>query len=84
MWISTLTGQLRNIYSAFFKYLRQNVNTIAVFSYSDAGLSSIKFSRERTLKRMVVIFAATSQQFSKSVTARTIRFIEKSFYSFPM
>ena len=46
------------------------LKTCVVLSYSDDGLTSIKFSRERTLKRMIVIFAATSQQFDKSVTAR--------------
>ena len=43
-----------------FRYGR-SVEDIVVISYSYNGLTSIKFSRERTLKRTVVIFAAVSQ-----------------------
>jgi len=60
------------------------LKTCVVISYSDDGLTSIKFPRKRTLKRMIVIFAATSQQFDKSVTARTQGFIGQSFDSFPI
>ena len=59
--------------------MQPKLKTRVVLSYSDDGLTSIKFSMERTLKRMVVIFAATSQMFGKSVMARTQGLIEQPF-----
>jgi hypothetical protein len=61
----------------------QNIGTI-MLSYSNDGLTSIKFSREKTLKRTVVNFASTSQIIGKSVMGRTQGLIEKSFDSFPI
>jgi len=50
-----------------------------VLSYSYVGLTSFEFSRERTLKRVVVISSATSQINLAFVMLGTQGLVEQSF-----
>jgi len=59
LFIPFMLNQL--IHSIPFLCWAVSVQTCVVLSYSYDGLTSVMISRERTLKRMVVIYAATSQ-----------------------
>jgi len=62
-WLPFVGGHTSNVAECLSResYRNKSGGVFVVLSFLDGGLISIKFSGERTLERMVVIFGPTGQ-----------------------